>query len=289
MYGIQGSSWITMGDPVGDVDEFEALLWDFRERADRVGDSTAHYQVDPEHLHLYVDLGMSLFKVGEVGRVPLPDLTLEGKTWVDLRKARNRFEKLGAEFTIIPREEVAGHLPELRAVSDDWLASRNTREKGFSLGRFEDDYMKRNPVAVLRLEGSIIAFASLWAGENREEVSIDLMRYLSAAPKGSMDCIFGNLLLWGRDEGYRYFWLGMAPLAGLEDHRLAPLWHRFGDILFDHGERFYNFRGLYDFKEKFEPEWESRYLAVSSVSRFPQTLADLTALVGGGFKGVLGK
>jgi phosphatidylglycerol lysyltransferase len=289
MYAVHGSSWIAMGDPVGDEEEFEALLWDFQERADNAGDATAHYLVEPKHLHLYVDLGMPLYKMGEVGRVPLEHFTLEGKTWVDLRKARNRFDKMGALFEIIPRESVAEHLEELRRVSDEWLASKHTREKGFSLGRFDEAYIVRNPVAVLRVDGELIAFASMWAGDNREELSLDLMRYSPSAPKGSMDCMFGNLLLWGRGEGYRYFWLGMAPLAGLEDRRLAPLWHRFGDVLFDHGERFYNFQGLYEFKEKFAPEWEPRYLAITSARRLPQTLADVAALVGGGLKGVVGK
>jgi len=43
-----------------------------------------------------------------------------------------------------------------------------------------------------------------------------------------------------------------------EQHRLAPL--------FRHGERFYNFHRLRDFKEKFDPVWESAYLAASAAS-----------------------
>jgi len=289
MYGIQGSSWISLGDPVGDPGEFSALLWDFRERADKAGDKTAFYQVTPPHLHLYVDLGMSMFKIGEEGRVPLVDMTLEGKKWADLRQARNRFEKMGADFAILSPEEVTEELPALRRVSDEWLASKSTREKGFSLGRFEDDYIRRNPVAVVRFEGKIVAFASMFAGERRDELSVDLMRHSDDAPKGSMDCLFGNLLVWGSEQGYQYFCLGMAPLAGLDDRRLAPLWHRFGDAVYDHGERFYNFQGLHSFKEKFTPEWEPRYLAVPSMRHLPQTLADIAALVGGGLRGVLGK
>ena len=68
-------------------------------------------------------------------------------------------------------------------------------------------------------------------------------------------------MLWARDQDYRYFSLGMAPLSGFEQHRLAPLWNRLGALLFRHGEHFYNLRGLREFKEKFDPEWEPRYLA----------------------------
>ena len=289
MYAVQGSSWVALGDPVGDESEFETLLWRFQDGADRAGDATVFYKVAPKFLHLYVDLGMGLFKLGEEGLVPLSGLTLEGKRWADLRQAKHRLERAGTDFVVFPRESVTAHLSALRRISDEWLESKRTREKGFSLGVFDEAYLARNGVAVVRTEGELVAFASLWAGEAREEFSLDLMRYSNAAPKGTMDYLFANLLLWGRDQGYRNLSLGMAPLAGLEDHRLAPFWHKLGDALFEHGERFYNFRGLHDFKAKFDPDWEPRYLAVSSLRHLPRALADVTALIAGGVKGVFGR
>ncbi len=286
MYCVHRSNWITMGDPIGDPSEFESLLWRFRDEADRAGDAAVFYQVGPQTLHLYVDMGMSLFKLGEEGRIPLSGLTLEGKRWSDQRKALSKFEKLGAEFSVIERDEVASHLESLRAISEDWLTAKNTREKGFSLGRFDEKYISRNRVALVRVGGNLVAFASLWTGDSREEFSIDLMRYSSDAPKGVMDFVFAHLLLWAKDQGYRYFCLGMAPLAGLGEHRLAPAWHRLGDALFEHGERFYNFRGLHGFKEKFEPDWEPRYVAVQAPRTLPLALADITTLIAGGLRGV---
>lgn len=289
MYGVQGSSWISLGDPVGDESEFESLLWRFRDEADRAGDSAVFYQVGPQTLHLYVDMGMSLFKLGEEGRIPLSGLTLDGKRWADQRHALTRFEKLGAEFNVVEREGVAAYLPTLRAVSDDWLTAKNTREKGFSLGRFDERYISRNRVALVHVGGKLVAFATMWTGDSREEFSIDLMRYASDAPKGVMDFVFANLLMWAQDHDYEYFCLGMAPLAGLGEHRLAPAWHRLGDALFDHGERFYNFRGLHGFKEKFGPDWEPRYVAVQAPRNLPIALADITTLIAGGLRGVFGR
>lgn len=287
MYGVRGSSWISMGDPVGDESEFAPLLWDLRERADRAGDVPIFYQVTPTHLHLYVDMGMALFKVGEEGRVPLGEHTLEGKTWADLRQALRKLPKAGAEFSVVPAESVGTVLEDLRAVSDDWLDAKNTQEKGFSLGAFSDDYLTRDSVAVVTVESRIVAFASLWTGTSMDEFSGDLMRYATHAPKGVMDFLFASLLLWGRDQGYSHFNLGMSPLAGLADHRLAPVWHRLGDALYDHGERFYNFQGLRQYKEKFDPQWESRYLAVPSLRHLPAALADVATLIAGGYRGII--
>ena len=178
-------------------------------------------------------------------------------------------------------------LPRLREISDEWLGDKNTREKRFSLGSFEPDYLSRTPIAVVRHEDRIVAFANLWAPDPREELSVDLMRYATDAPSGVMDFLFIEILLWGRAQGYQWCDLGMAPLAGLERHRLAPLWSRMGALVFAHGEQFYNFQGLRSFKDKFDPVWEPRYLAVPGGLALARVLTDVAGLISGGVTGIV--
>jgi phosphatidylglycerol lysyltransferase len=83
--------------------------------------------------------------------------------------------------------------------------------------------------------------------------------------------------------------LGMAPLSGLDGTALAPRWHRFGGLLYRHGEHFYNFRGLRAYKEKFDPRWEPRYLATPAGLALPRILANVAALISGGITGLVGK
>ncbi len=193
----------------------------------------------------------------------------------------------GCSFEVIGREAVAAHCDELRAVSDEWLSSKRTREKRFSIGLFDLEYLQRCPLALVRREGRIIAFANLWAPVAREELSIDLMRQLDSAPSGVMEYLFTELMVWGSAQGYRWFSLGMAPLSGFEHHRLASLWNRLGALLFRHGEQFYNFKGLRAFKEKFDPVWEPRYLAAPGGLATPFVLTDVAALISGGVTGVI--
>jgi phosphatidylglycerol lysyltransferase len=79
----------------------------------------------------------------------------------------------------------------------------------------------------------------------------------------------------------------MAPLSGMAEHPLAPRWHRMGHLLFSHGENFYNFQGLRAYKDKFHPSWESRYLAYPGGLTLPRTLADVAALIAGGYVRIL--
>jgi len=289
MYGVEGRSWVALGDPVGPDDEATELAWRFRELSDRHDGSTVFYQVEAARLPLYLDLGLTLLKLGEEARVPLADFGLEGGGRKGLRQAVHRVRDDGYEVTVVPPTEVGGLMDVLRAVSDLWLAEKHTREKGFSLGFFAPDYLRRCPIAVVRRAGATIAFANLWLGAEKDELSIDLMRHRPDAPSGVMDFLFAELMAWGKAEGYAWFNLGMAPLSGLEDRALAPLWNRVGAIVFRHGEHFYNFQGLRAYKEKFHPTWTPRYLASPGGITLPRVLVNVAALISGGLRGVFAK
>ena len=104
-----------------------------------------------------------------------------------------------------------------------------------------------------------------------------------------MEALFVQLVLWGKEHGYRWFTLGMAPLYGFESSPVAPLWNRLGSFLYEHGESVYNFQGLRAFKEKFDPVWQPRYLAYPGGFRLPLILADVSALIAGGYRRIFFK
>lgn len=279
-----------MGDPIAPREEVVELAWAFRESCDRHGGWTVFYEVGTENLSVYLDLGLTLFKIGEEARVGLKAFSLEGSARKELRHVRNRLEKDGYTFEIKPPEEIEGVLPELKRISDAWLNAKNTREKGFSLGFFSPNYIRQFPCAVVRKQDRIVAFANLWQGAERDELSMDLMRYSAEAPDNVMDYLFIRLMLWGKEQGFRWFSLGMAPLAGLEGHpELAPIWNRLGAFVFRHGEHFYNFQGLRRYKDKYDPEWEPRYLAIPGGLKLPRVFTNIAALISGGMTGVVGK
>ena len=290
MYAKQGRSWVALGDPVGAQQEWPELIWRFIEMADAHGGRAAFYKTRPQTLPLYLDAGLRAYKLGEEAYVSLPEFSLKGSRRANLRHGVTRGEREGLSFEIVPAEGVPAVLEELRAISDEWLHNQNAREKGFSLGAFEDRYVLSQPVAIVRREGAILAFATLMCPEVlRIEASVDLMRQRGTVPPGTMDFLFGKLILHFQAEGYQRFGLGMAPMSGMVEHELAPRWHRFGRMMFRHGARFYNFRGLRSFKDKFEPVWEPRYLLARGGLAPLFTLTDVAALIGGGLKGVISK
>jgi phosphatidylglycerol lysyltransferase len=274
-----GGSLVAMGDPVGPPEVARALIWRFREEADQLGLRPVFYQVGEQHWQTYLDLGLTLVKLGEEAMVSLEGFHLEGRDRADLRQAWNRGKRSGLSFRIVPVHEIDALMPALAEVSQQWLEEKAGEEKGFSLGSFDPAYLRRFPIAVVEAEGRIVAFANLWQAPAGHELSVDLMRHIADAPKGTMDFLFIELFLWGRDQGYQRFSLGMAPLSGLAQHRLAGRWNRFGNLIVRHGERFYGFTGLRRFKSKFAPAWRTRYLAAPGGMHLPAALLDVTRLI----------
>ena len=282
MYQVSGSSWVSMGDPVGPASLCEALAWDFLEQCDRMAVLPVFYQVAPDNLSLYIDLGLTLTKLGEEARIPLSAFSLDGAGRADLRQSHRRAGRDGAQFAVVARSEVPAIMPQLRAVSDWWLAEKQAGEKRFSLGYFDENYLSHFDCAVVRHGGVIVAFANIWRAGMDMELSVDLMRYSEAAPKGVIDFLLIECMLWGKAQKYQWFNLGMAPLSGLEEHALAPTWHKLGRIMQRYGESFYHFEGLRKYKEKFLPVWRPRYLAASGRFAVAGALLDVTALISGG-------
>ena len=289
MYSIQRRSWIACGDPIGPQDEVRELLWRFKEMADRYNARIAFYDVSQKYLPFYLDLGLTLLKTGEEACVSLQDFSLEGNGQKYLRYIDNRFHREGYSFDVIPREQVRTMIPALKKVSDAWLSEKATREKGFSLGFFSPAYLENFPIAVARKNDEIFAFANIWPTGTQQELSVDLMRYYPHSRGSVMDYLFVHLFIWGKQQGYKWFNMGVAPLSGFERRHLSPVWNKITSFIFDYGENFYNFQGLRQYKEKFSPEWKPKFLASPGGFVLPVMLTDIATLISGGLRGLVAK
>ncbi len=288
MYSVRGRVWASMGDPVGDEEVKKELIARFREDCDRHNGIPVFYEISRNYLTLYLDLGFDIIKYGEDAKVNLASFNLEGPKKSKLRYALRNLEREGYTFEVIGSQDVKNFMPKLREISDEWLENKNTREKKFSMGFFDESYLENFDFAIAKQNGVIKAFTNIWAGAEKEEISIDLMRYSNDAHNGIMDYLFTNLILWSKNAGFKYFNLGMAPLSGLDFTRYSSLWNKIASMLYSTGQDFYNFQGLKFYKDKFQPEWHSKYIAYTA-GQLPFVLTSISSIVSSGFKGVISK
>lgn len=289
MFGVHGRSWVSMGDPIAKPSDAAELVSSFIRLADQNSGWAVFYKVAPTLLYLYLDHGLDVVKLGEEARVSLADFSLDGSNRRNLRRVWRKMIDDGYTFEMVFPEAIAPILSQLRAVSDEWIDQKKAREKSFSLGAFDEDYVSRYPVAVARKDGRIVAFSNAWVAGQKAEIEADLMRYTADAPPGIMRFVLIEMMLWARKDGFVWFNLGMASLSGLSVHRGAPTWNQIAVAVRGYGERFYNFQGIREFKQWFYPEWEPLFLASPGGAARPLILANIASLISGDLQGVLKK
>ena len=288
-FGIRGDSWISMGGPVGDPDKFSDLVWRFRVEADRHNAWAALYSIEENELAPVLDCGLTVRKIGESAILPLTDFSLQGGSKSALRQIMRKGEREGLTLEMVePGQRLLPDLEtELKAVSDAWLKAHGGHEKSFSLGQFDPEFLSHCQLAIIRQGEKAVAFVSLLVDPKEKRWRGDLMRYDQAPPQ-TMEWSFLQIALWGQQHGWSELDLGMAPLSGLSSRRFSPLISRLGVLAFDHGEAFYGFEGLRQFKSKFRPVWRPLYLASPAGPRALLALLVVALLTSGGWRNLLG-
>ena len=147
----------------------------------------------------------------------------------------------------------------LQQISDDWLAGR--KEMQFSVGAFYEYYLAQAPIAVIKNEQQqIIAFCNFMPTYYRDTISVDLIRWDPQEEMPLMDALYLHMLLWAKEAGYKRFNMGMATLSNVGQLPFSYTGERLAGRVFEHFNRIYHFQGLRRYKEKFKPQWESRFL-----------------------------
>lgn len=257
-YRIKNDKLIIMGNPAGDASYFEPAIEELIDVANRQGYKLVFYEVTEELVMILHNFGYDFFKMGEAAEVNLLDFSLTGKKRKAERALMNRFNREEYSFEIVQPPFDSQLLTRLKEISDEWLAGRS--EKGFSMGFFNESYLKREPIALVKNSaGTIVAFANLIPSYESKKASVDLMRYDKTVVSGIMDYLFIQLFEYLKAEGYEKFDLGMAPLANVGTTRHSFFQERIAYLIFHFGSRFYSFQGLREYKDKYASAWIPKY------------------------------
>jgi phosphatidylglycerol lysyltransferase len=273
-YAVSGGVAVTLGDPIGPAEDLVDATRGFVEFATRNAWLPTFYETDDGSVPGYAEVGYSSTCVGYEAIVPLGEFTLSGKSYRTIRNTINRRTEEGFVAEVLSAPQPPRVLRELRDVSDVWLSTVKGSEKRFSLGWFDDDYIRDCDVMVVRSRlGQIVAFANVLSEYQSNELTIDLMRYRPEAPAGVMDFLFVKLFEWSRDSGFDTFNMGLSPLAGLGEDPEHGVTEKLLALVYEHGNALYGFRGLHVYKEKFHPRWEPRYLVYPDAASLPAVFA----------------
>jgi phosphatidylglycerol lysyltransferase len=252
---------IVLGDAVGAKETLKHLVRDFTIYCHRNGWKVAFLQTTPDFLDIYYPLGFKSVRVGEDGTVDLTLFTSKTVAKKTFKSVVKKFDKEGYVLNRHTPPHSEALLNDIEDISRQWLKLPGRRERGFSLGKFDRAELQLNNLFVLRdKDGKALAFVNEIRSYCPGEVTIDLMRHIEKAPNGTMDFLFAKLLFFLKDEGFTTFSLGLAALSGVGEDADASLEEKAMQKIFAHLNRFFSYKGLKAYKDKFDPTWEDRFL-----------------------------
>lgn len=259
-YGVYQGVCIALADPIAENEvQKRKLIVEFTHFCSTNGWQFAFLAVSEESQCLYEYLKM--IKIGENAQIHIAQY-ISNLSEKNVRNVHNRFSKAGytASFEDSTDENI---IDELRVVSNSWLSGSGRMERQFAVGYFDKVYLGQSRVFVVRDSSHhIMAFINLQPNySNTKQASIDLMRFGRNVQTNTMDFLLISLIRQLYTEGWESLDLGLAPLAGLEGSQNIN--ERGLHVLYRYANRWFSFRGLRRFKNKFHPIWEPRYLAYS--------------------------
>lgn len=269
---------VVLENPVGpDQSAKSKLVQTFDEYCSEHGLRAFYYRVKEEDLSVYHTMKKKSIMLGQEAIIDLATFSLTGAGKKAMRNAIHKIEHGGYHFNGHHYPLKDGLLQQLRAVSNEWLSQKGHSEAGFSQGIFSAQELKKCTVlTVENHESRILAFTNIVPSYKTGEGTYDLIRQSNDSPNGVLDYLMIKMIEYFRDNGYKTLNLGMAPMAGIKGENVNEQLMNFFKENFKQASRL---KGLFDYKNKFEPRWENRYLIYDhafDLVRFPSILGSVS-------------
>ncbi len=271
---------VVLESPVGPPDEIENTIREFDDFCQDNGLKSFYYRVSGESLPLFEKLNKKSLKIGQEAIVDLNTFTTSGTSKQSLRNAMNKVEKAGYKLKIYEPPVKEGLLQKLKQVSDEWMTDNEKEEVVFTQGYFDPDILKNcTLLTVENEEEKVVAFANLIRDYAPGEATYDLIRKSTNGPNGALDYLMIKMFGYLKEEGYKTVNLGLAPLAGIVNPK--NLTEQTVKFVRDRLKQMSRFKGLYHYKDKFEPQWVDKFMVYDDpfdLIQFPIVLGKVSQL-----------
>ncbi|MCC7300698.1 MAG: DUF2156 domain-containing protein [Verrucomicrobia bacterium] len=263
-YALWWNVAVVLADPICRPECREKLVHGFIRHCRSCDWKPVFYCSHHTNRDIYEQVGFQLVRIAEEARLRLEDFKLDGARFQNLRTARNKARKNGLVFGWCGGEGSQldeGMEQQLLALSKEWLARKRGGEMGFDLSSFSAQAIREKGAAVVcSPEGRLEAFATWHTYNHGKGRCLDLMRSHAEA-RDVMDFLILEAMQSFRDQGVEEVSFGGAPLANTADPSEHSFYDRALRFVFENLERFYGYKRLFFFKQKYHPRWEARYLA----------------------------
>ncbi len=277
-YVRQGRVALALGDPVGPEQTAGPTVAAFVARCQARRLLPAFHLVSGDHLETYRRSGLEAMLVGYESSIDLGALEDRPAEDPALQASEQRLALRGHTLWAYPPPLSGEVMDEMEIVSEEWLAARRQAEMRFSVGWFDEAYVRTCPVIVVRdASGQITAFANIVLAPGGSDATLDVLRQRADALPGTLEFLLMAAFRWSAARGARCFSLGLThPLSSAADSAKAPA-TRAAARLARHLQALHGFRGLRHLFLRFAPASSPLYLVYPGDEALPEVVDAIIA------------
>ncbi len=281
-YTLEGKRTLSLGDPVCRSENLNRLIKSYLDFCRKKDYRCIFNSVNHKIADAMKAAGYLVSKYGEEGILDLAEYNLSGAKKGAMRRNVAKLNKWGCTCEEYNPEKqrnpaLENEIYELR---QSWLDDKSLNFT-YSVGDLQFDHPCGRRYFVTRdSDGNLMTVISFLPYRQEKGWCVDVMYRNPKGLTGAMEHAIISATWILKEEGAEEISLNIAPLAGIDPNspnasREEKLMHAAFEEL-DYG---YDFKGLYRFKDKFDPSvWKPRYLVYDhriSLVRLARSIADV--------------
>ncbi len=246
-----GQSLLMLSDPMDRTTPVVQSLQALHRMARQLSRPAMVYKCSARTAIAARNLGWKILPVMQEAWLNPCNFSTNGTKFRQLRRLLRKAEKAGV--TVLEGGR-ALPLDDMQEISQNW-AAQHGGERGFTMGRFDQDYVNCQRVFLAYQDEKLIAFITLH--EVQQEWTLDLMRQSDSIPNGTIHLLVGHAIQSAAAIGCPRLSLAAVPCP--RDSEAFPLSYLRHKMI-----GYSKTDGLRRFKTSFAPNWETLYAAAPS-------------------------
>ncbi|GHF29933.1 hypothetical protein GCM10010218_08920 [Streptomyces mashuensis] len=258
VYRTTGRFAVQLGGPFAAPETYDTLLRRFTEHVRGQGLRLVGVQLQRHDAERYAAQGFTVNQIGASWAVSLPEFSLRGGRFVQLRNKISRALRNGLEIAEVPAGD---YHTALEAIDNAWLGSKGeqARPLEFLVGQLGGDAQQHRRLFVGTIDGAPVAYISYSpVYGSRAGWMHDLSRRIPSGSPGLMEAINAHAIERFREEGVEWLHFGFTPFTGLDEANElpghSPAFQWLMHFLWEHGEALYPAQTQLAYKQKWAPD-----------------------------------
>jgi lysylphosphatidylglycerol synthetase-like protein (DUF2156 family) len=253
-----GDWLVQLGGPFAPAEAYEPLLTAFLKHAEEQQRRVVAVQLQRRDAERYAAAGLTVNQIGASYAVHLPEFSLYGTRFMQLRNKISRAFRAG--LTVF--EADAGQwIDQMRELDRGWLRDKGeaVRPLEFLVGQYGGEMQDQRRLFVGTIDGELAAYISYSpVYGTRAGWMHDLSRRIPGKIPGLMEAINETAIKQFIGEGVEWLHFGFTPFTSLsDDYEIAghsPAFGHFMQALWQYGEAVYPAKTQLAYKEKWAPQ-----------------------------------